>query len=176
MLEHAQAAKFPSQSLSRHLKFCYCACWDRPPSWLSCMIQCLRLSGIHSLDIPLPKSPEVWSGKLHSTPNISWQHEGHTKAQEPQLFLFQRSDHFRFLFFLELLSLLKSLPMREAVLVQWWSLIHTVISVQFRGFFVYFGIKEMNSLIQSYQSKRINWKIFSSPSCKWHFCMTQVTC
>lgn len=82
--------KIFNTNLSRYFKFCYCACWDRPPSWLSCMIQCLRLSGIHSLSIPQPKSPEFWSGKLHSTPNTSWQHEGHTKAQEPQLFVFKR--------------------------------------------------------------------------------------
>lgn len=98
--------KFSMQSLRRCLKLCYPACWhDRPPSWLSCMTQCLRLSGIHSLGIPLPKSPEVWSGKLHSTPNTSWQHEGQPKAQEPQLFLFKISNYFRFPFFPELLSL-----------------------------------------------------------------------
>lgn len=89
--------KFSTQSLRRYLRFCYCACWDRPPSWLSCMIQCLRRSGIHILGIPLPKSLEVCSGKLESTPNTTWQYEGHTKAQEPQIFLFKRSDYFRFL-------------------------------------------------------------------------------
>lgn len=143
--------KFSTQSLSRCLKFCYCACWDRPPSWLSCMTQCPRLSGIHSLGIPLPKSPEVWSGKLHSTPNTSWQHEGQPKAQEPQLFLFKRSDYFRFPSFPELLGLLKSLPRKWAMLVQWWWLI------QFCYFCPVWGILynlELNRLIRSHLAKK----------------------
>lgn len=79
--------KFSAQSLCSCLKFCYCVCWGRPPSWLSCMTQCLWLSGIHSFGLCLPMPPaEVWSGKLHSKPNTSWQREGQLKIWEHSYF------------------------------------------------------------------------------------------
>lgn len=72
VLQHAKHQKLSTQGLCSCLKFCYCVCWGRSPSWLSCMTQFLKLSRTHSLGLPLLKSPKVWFCKLHDTPNTSW--------------------------------------------------------------------------------------------------------